>query len=222
MDSEEEPSEAEQLEHLTDQFYKIKQDFLKEGVQEESLQKFMRCHLRNPQNRKLHVRAKPGLFKVTWQVVIPCFVAVVLLTGLVQYIRVQSWLDDWSQTSCLINAGALTMEMARPINTCSFCQNITSVQTVSIADITEQIFVDKYAFTGVPVLITNAATHWKALEKFSLDFFIELYKKYPKSADTISKGCQFFSYDSQFTSLGDAFEKLRLDTMREQFWYFGW
>ena len=64
--------------------------------------------------------------------------------------------------------------------------------------------MNKYAYSGRPVLIKNAAKNWKAMEKFNFEFFKDLYAGLPNTPVLYngvdgygSKDCQFFAWKSE-------------------------
>ena len=63
------------------------------------------------------------------------------------------------------------------------------------------IFLNKYAYSGRPLLIKNAARNWKAMETFNFEFFKDLYAGLPNTPVLYnrvgvydSKDCQFFAW----------------------------
>jgi hypothetical protein len=68
--------------------------------------------------------------------------------------------------------------------------------------------------------VTDAMSNWTALESFSFEFFKELY-----ADSTAQYNCQFFPYETEFTSLAQVFNmsshraSLKLGAKP---WYVGW
>lgn len=88
----------------------------------------------------------------------------------------------------------------------------------------------RYAYTKVPVIITDAQVNWTAQQIFNFDFFKNLYLNGDKNekdggSPLGGKNCQFFPYKTEFHSLKQAF---RMDPHRANYsietepWYFGW
>lgn len=109
----------------------------------------------------------------------------------------------------------------RPPESCSFCRNISEVKRIS--NIAPDDFEEKYAYSAIPIIITDVTKNWTAGEKFSFQFFKTTYLNSRKKTKTFD--CQFFPYKSGFQSL---FEGLSLSEDRanltngEKPWYFGW
>ena len=58
-----------------------------------------------------------------------------------------------------------------------------------------------YAYSGRPVIISDALVNWTAKDTFSYNFFRSLYKT---SSSRHSRRCQFFPYKTEFRSLEEA------------------
>lgn len=105
---------------------------------------------------------------------------------------------------------------------CGFCENVRQID--KIKNISAGDFANNYISTGKPVVITDGARGWTALETFSFDFFKDLYTSSDHEEPTQSN-CQFFPYKTEFKSLEEA---LNMNTARarlsegERSWYIGW
>lgn len=80
------------------------------------------------------------------------------------------------------------------------------------------MFWDSFAYAGVPVIVTDGAKNWTAMDAFSFSFFKSLYDG--KDAD-----CQFFPYETEFRNLRQVFAMSRdRASMKEgtEPWYVGW
>ncbi|UYV72710.1 hypothetical protein LAZ67_10000383 [Cordylochernes scorpioides] len=80
------------------------------------------------------------------------------------------------------------------------------------------VFMSRFAYSGVPVVITDAMVNWTAPDVFSLDFFRSIYLGRSHGDDD---DCQFFPYTSGFHSLGDALAMSDLEAESRP-WYIGW
>ncbi|KAL0268798.1 UNVERIFIED_CONTAM: hypothetical protein PYX00_010613 [Menopon gallinae] len=109
----------------------------------------------------------------------------------------------------------------RPPVQCSMCQGITHVEKV--ANLTPDLFEDRYAYSGRPVVITDGMVNWTAREVFSFDFFKGIYETRMEQWSTY--GCQFFPYNTEFNHLREVFNMSReRATMVDgtEPWYVGW
>ncbi|XP_058796032.1 uncharacterized protein LOC131666944 [Phymastichus coffea] len=117
---------------------------------------------------------------------------------------------------CLLDVPSFARQVFRPAEDCSICQDVQQVE--KIARIDAELFEERYAYSGRPVVITDAAADWTAMEQFSFAFLKQLYEG--READ-----CQFFPYETEFRSLRDVFNMsagralLRAGTRP---WYVGW
>jgi hypothetical protein len=92
----------------------------------------------------------------------------------------QSWmkwngLTDMQHEECAIPMPDLLFPAVRPIDDCSMCLNVKEIKRVS--KISKQEFLDKYAYTGIPVIITDATENWSAMNEINYKFLKELYLK---------------------------------------------
>lgn len=79
-------------------------------------------------------------------------------------------------------------------------------------------FANSYAYSGKPVVITDAMMNWTAPKVFSFSFLKTLY--HGEDAN-----CQFFPYKTEFHSLQDVFDMSdSRATMAKgtKPWYVGW
>lgn len=56
------------------------------------------------------------------------------------------------------------VKATRPPEDCSMCYDIDKIPRM--ANLTPEEFEDHYAYSGIPIVVTDAATTWKALEVF--------------------------------------------------------
>jgi len=102
------------------------------------------------------------------------------------------------------------------------CHSLTHVDRVS--QLSRESFEEYYAYSGRPVIVTDAMTNWSALQTFNFEFFHGIYSR--DSPPLISgEDCQFFPYESGFHNLSEVFhmtsERANLHNGSEP-WYIGW
>lgn len=128
---------------------------------------------------------------------------------------------ELEKENCFFPMPELFLDMFRPPVDCQICKNVTSVDRVR--NISPKDFLEKYAYTGRPVVIEDGMANWTAQDYFSFDFFKEIYS--PDSP--VMKGrdpqCQFFPYKTSFQSLEEVFKMPDKDAKMEgKPWYIGW
>ncbi|KAJ8687199.1 hypothetical protein QAD02_022993 [Eretmocerus hayati] len=117
---------------------------------------------------------------------------------------------------CLMQQPGATKNLFRPAEDCSICQEVQKIEKISNIDST--LFEERYAYSGRPVVVTDATKNWTAMQAFSFAFFKELYKD--QEFD-----CQFFPYKTGFQSLRDVFDMSMSRALLEsgtEPWYVGW
>ncbi|KAH7981296.1 hypothetical protein HPB49_022991 [Dermacentor silvarum] len=106
---------------------------------------------------------------------------------------------------CVVDMPAKIQNGMMPPVDCDICKNLKKVSR-------------RYAYTGTPVVVTDGASNWTALQSFSLSFFENVYQN--SALKTSRNACQFFPYKTEFKSLEEVFnmsaERSRLP------WYIGW
>ena len=127
------------------------------------------------------------------------------------------------EDQCLVENYEPIADAMRPVVDCGICRDVSSVDRVT--NLTHEVFMQKYAFTGRPVVVTDGMNGWTAPEKFSFTFFKTLYK--PDSPNVVGEGgdeCQFFPYRTSFETLGEVFKmpKEMRDGVTGKPWYIGW
>ncbi|GFO25410.1 Jmjc domain-containing protein 4 [Plakobranchus ocellatus] len=121
---------------------------------------------------------------------------------------------------CFVPASPTIRNWARPPMDCRFCEGVTHIAEVT--NISQSEFVEKFAYSGQPVVISDGCVDWPAVEVFSFGFFKDLYQH---SDNTAQASCQFFPYQTEFNHLHEVFE---MDEDRVQMktgskpWYIGW
>ncbi len=76
---------------------------------------------------------------------------------------------DIERDTCFVEVHEMFLDMARPPVDCSLCTTVKDVERVQ--DITPEQFEAKYAYSGVPVVITDGMKNWTAPEFFNFTFF---------------------------------------------------
>ena len=125
--------------------------------------------------------------------------------------------NDW----CLLRTPDELLDFFRPPIKCDFCRGVTSVDKVS--QISPEEFEKKYAYSGHPVVVTDATQNWTAIKTFSFEFLKDIYKPDSPVLKNSYDNCQFFPYKTLFNNLGEVFN---MSTARAhgngEPWYIGW
>lgn len=126
---------------------------------------------------------------------------------------------------CLVSNNLLLLELSRPAVKCDVCKSITEIPTINGDDMTKELFLNNYAYNGVPLLVKGGAKNWTALYIFSYDYLKDLYVNTEGALDAIENDCQFFPYQTDFNTMGEVFnmteERSRIDSGEKE-WYVGW
>ena len=128
--------------------------------------------------------------------------------------------EDGMHDICLIEFPEKLFDWTRPpVLDCSICQGIKQVDRVS--NLSPSVFEVKYAYTGVPVVVTDGAFNWTAQKYFNIDFFKKLYSE--DSLANSESNCQFFPWKGEYESLADFFESADIENQNKtEPWYIGW
>ena len=79
---------------------------------------------------------------------------------------------------------------------CQMCHNVTKIDVVHEQDMNEDLFMEKYAFSGRPLLVKNATNDWSAMVTFDFEFFRDLFEDLNSPVlDNVEEDCQFFAWD---------------------------
>ncbi|KAJ9579290.1 hypothetical protein L9F63_024603, partial [Diploptera punctata] len=122
---------------------------------------------------------------------------------------------------CTISMPDQLLKTFRPPEDCSMCRGLHQVDKVS--KISPGQFEEIYAYTGRPVVITDAMENWTAQHVFSFQFFKGIYEE-SFEYSSVQLGCQFFPYETEFTQLREVFNMSdERASMRDgtQPWYIG-
>ena len=84
-------------------------------------------------------------------------------------------LKDLTEVDCAIPIPDLLYPAVRPIDDCSMCLNVKEIKRVQ--NISKEEFLNKYAYSGVPVIITDASQNWTAMSEINFKFLKDLYHK---------------------------------------------
>nr|KAG5708974.1 hypothetical protein BaRGS_004613 [Batillaria attramentaria] len=131
--------------------------------------------------------------------------------------------EDIEFERCVVRTPDVVADMFRPPIDCAFCRNVTSVHRVE--NILPEDFEELYAYSGHPVVVTDATRNWSALDTFSFEFFREIYSEDSAALKNAESKCQFFPYKTEFRRLGEVFQ---MDSTRARMageakpWYIGW
>lgn len=112
-------------------------------------------------------------------------------------------------------------EIMGPLIDCNFCKGIDHAPRLS--NLSQVEFIQKYGFSGQPIIVTDATSSWKAMSVFSYDFFKQLYMSRPGSLDNDTESGQFFQYSSNIRNLQELFS-MSEDSVKfkNERWYIGW
>jgi hypothetical protein len=149
---------------------------------------------------------------------------------------------DLTKESCAFLLPEFFNPVLKKVDDCSMCLNVYKIERVE--QITREDFLNKYAYTGVPLVIVGAVKNWSAMNTFNFEFLKELYTRKDLESNskthrekilkaivkTKSKGnekkdtCQFFPYKTKFKNLKEVFEKVERGENGEwkKPWYVGW
>ena len=140
---------------------------------------------------------------------------------------VDSWYQFYGQDMykepCMFYVPESVVDYVRPPVNCKICKGVKSVDRVE--KLSQTVFEANYAYTGLPVVITDGAKNWTATETFSFEFFKSIYGKDSPVLTHSESSCQFFPYKTNFGSIAEVFN---MSQDRAQFkegtqpWYVGW
>lgn len=103
---------------------------------------------------------------------------------------------------------------------CKICRGVKEVGRMT--NMSKTLFEKSYAHTGVPVIISDGAIKWPAVNTFTYEFFKQVYNN---NNQDIDNECQFFPYKTEFKSLMEVFNmsanRAKLLPGTEP-WYIGW
>ena len=201
----------EKVNELAEKFKNLKETAIKEGCKEDDI---IRLFLKEAGKIKPKPKSSYGRVKLlVFLLIIPLFLA-----ALGYYF----FSDVFDETSpCSVDNSIFILEAGRPIANCEMCQGLTEVPKLS--GLKPEEFVEKFAYTGRPLVVTDATKTWTAMQQFSYNYFRKLYTESETALNTTEEECQFFPYQTEFHSLRDVFKmsKARAEFKAEP-WYIGW
>lgn len=210
-------------ERLYEKFCKLHEEARKKGVHNDVIHaifrgKKVKIEVSYPDKRT----DKPDRTLRTLSIIIA--VLGVLLAVLAYSFNLKEELTLYVRSSmCVKDNNGLMMEIARPKTSCEMCANLRSVPVET--NISTEMFLEKYAYTMVPVLIKEATRNWTAMSAFNFRFFRDLYNSVNGSLAAVDEECQFFPYNTDFRTLEEVFNMTddRADFKDgENPWYIGW
>lgn len=123
-------------------------------------------------------------------------------------------------SQCALQLPSFLTNLLSPPANCSMCRGLRTVE--KIKNLSKEKFERLYAYSGRPVIVTDATLNWTAGEKFGFEFFAELYNN---SGYDASLSCQFFPYQTKYQNLMEVFhsgpDKDKIFLGSEP-WYIGW
>lgn len=127
-----------------------------------------------------------------------------------------------SSETCALQMPSEISKIFRLPENCNFCANVTEVER--IANISPDEFERKYAYSGLPVIVTDATSTWTASKTFDFWYFKGIYDEARKRTNE-PMNCQFFPYKTEFKSFYEAMsipkERVNYEPGTQP-WYFGW
>ena len=126
-----------------------------------------------------------------------------------------------TSSPCSIDNSIFVMEAGRPIADCQMCKGLKEVPKLS--GLTPEEFVKNFAYSGRPLVVTDATKKWTAMQEFSYEYFRKLYTESETALNSTEEECQFFPYQTEFHTLRQVFKmsKARSEFKAEP-WYIGW
>lgn len=163
-----------------------------------------------------------------------CFCAFVCLVGIITYYELHTrkgfsrvwfyWENiEIHEEMCTIEMPTFVQNMFMPPIDCSHCVNLTEILRVS--DLSPRVFEETFAYSGIPIIVTDATDNWSAKEIFSYDYFKNIYGKDSPALSNFKPDCQFFPYNTDFKNLSQVFEmpyERAFMFKNTEPWYVGW
>ncbi|KAI0235659.1 hypothetical protein LSAT2_013819 [Lamellibrachia satsuma] len=153
--------------------------------------------------------------------VLPVSIAIAIALGVAAYQT--DFIDAVKTSPCLVENNLIVSELTRPVFNCELCRNVSRIER--IANISRQDFLEKYAYTTIPVVITGTTADWKALDTFSYRYFKELYTSSEGGVEEVDESCQFFNWGYPFETLSEVFNMTDAQADLKpgtDSWYVGW
>ncbi|GIY12431.1 cupin_8 domain-containing protein [Caerostris darwini] len=126
---------------------------------------------------------------------------------------------DIENEMCVLNMPPEMQNMFMPPVDCSMCRNLTEVERVT--NISPHEFERRFAYSTVPVIVSDGTRNWTALKSFSFEFFQDLYFGDKEGVFwEVERECQFFPYQTEFQSLAEVLSMSHERALKP--WYIGW
>jgi len=125
---------------------------------------------------------------------------------------------------CIINPGNFAGGYCRVPMNCT-CTDVEEIDDVPLAEMTAELFRDKYLRTNRPVIIRNVSLGWQAMKVLDFSW---LKAQYTKTEDVLqyeADNCYFKCYKTnEFPDLGSVFamSEQRVSDVMSSPWYVGW
>ena len=237
--SEEEPkyinpdslSKEQKLTILTAEFANLRKYYVDHGVNDNVVKDLLQQHMRRPELHpnlpKRLTTKKKGALTSKWLcfIIIPILLATVLGSHILGFgfLEKLGLIDLLHDSECLVENNIFSMEITRPRFDCSACAGLKEFPVVK--DLSKDEFLEKYAYTTVPVLIKDATRNWTAMETFSFEYFQKIYTQNRETLLSVEEECQFFAYNTEFDTLEQVLAMPRSRASYkdgEKPWYVGW
>jgi len=125
---------------------------------------------------------------------------------------------------CIINPGNFAGGYCRTPMECT-CKDVEEIDDISMAEMTPQVFKDKYLRTNRPVIVRNVSLDWEAMKVLDFSW---LKAEYTKTEDILqydADNCFFKCYKTEeFPNLASVFQmsEERVSDVMASPWYVGW
>lgn len=122
---------------------------------------------------------------------------------------------------CVVSMPTSLSHSFRKPENCDFCRDVLNIPRLE--NLSPMDFEKQFAYTGKPVIVTDATANWTALNVFNFWYFKSIYENSQKNDELLN--CQFFPYKTDFKNL---YEALSIPKDRVNYeagtkpWYFGW
>lgn len=227
------------------------------------------------------VSSKQSFFRKYWDIIALCFLNLVFLVYLILFVITytapeskfavgffgfnensykflsKKWLefnglldDEIQSEECAVPLPSFIEPTLWPIDDCKMCIGLTEIKRVE--NITKEEFLEKYAYTAVPIIVTDAMKNWTGMSEINFNFLKNLYAKADEIAlkkrqaklnshklksimktfksisdeprnDEEKDTCQFFPYKTNFQNLREVFTlETNEENKYDKPWYVGW
>jgi hypothetical protein len=95
--------------------------------------------------------------------------------------------EDITQEECALPMPEFLNSITRPISNCKMCIGLKEIKNVDF--ISKEEFLNKYAYTAVPLVVKNAAKNWSATNVLSFQFLKNLYLNKEFEKNKCGKKC---------------------------------